>query len=291
MTDQLSLPFQSSIDGDSIRRAWHNEQWFYSIIDIIAELMEADKKAARNYYTVLKHRLQTEGNEILLNVMQLKLLAPDGKQRLTDVVSTEQALRIIQTIPSPKAEPMKLWLAKIGTERLQETEDPELGLFLALDRVAGEYRRAGKTDDWIEVRIEGIITRKQFIEALRVAVMDAPPTMYALTTEKMYRGLWERTTAQLRNDLAITDKENPRDHFGKYALMYTQLAEFLAKERLGDAETVKFSQALDIIWEVAKLFRSQARQLSKAVGYDLVTGKPLLPNPPKPPRKLRPAES
>lgn len=129
---------------------------------------------------------------------------------------------------------------------------------------------------WIEARVDGIVTRKQFVDALKNAVIDAVPTMYAQATEKLYAGLWKRTTAQLRGELNLTPKQNPRDHFGKYALIYTRLAEELASDKLGLAETVMLFQAMEIVWEVAKLISVQAKATSESLGIDLVTEKPLL---------------
>ena len=118
-----------TINGSQIRREWHDGDWYYSIIDLIAVLLDADLKTARNYYHVLKNRLTREGNQTLTNCKKLKLIAEDGKRRETDVVNSQEALRVLQSIPSSKLEPLKLWLALVGRERLDETTDPELGLF------------------------------------------------------------------------------------------------------------------------------------------------------------------
>jgi hypothetical protein len=171
---------------------------------------------------------------------------------------------------------MKLWLAQVGKERLDETADPELGLFRSFERTIEEYRVQGKSGSWIEARVQGIVTRKQFVEALTVAVLEAPATIYVEATENLYKGLWQRTTAQLRGELNIGKKENPRDHFGEYGLIYTRLAEKLASEKLGQAETVPMSLAMEIVWKVAKMMGKQAKEVSESLGYDLVTEQPLL---------------
>jgi hypothetical protein len=273
MTDLVPA---NDIDGSSIRKEWHEDEWYYSVVDIICALLDLDMKQGQNYYHVFKGRLKREGNQSLTNCKKLKLVAADGKKYQTDTMNTEQVLRLIQSIPSPKAEPLKMWLAQIGKERLDETADPELGLFRSFDRTIEQYRLAGKPEGWIEARVQGIVTRKAFVEALKIAVINAPPTIYVDATEKLYKGLWDRTTARLRGELRIDTKANPRDHFGKYALIYTRLAEELATEKLGQTDIVPMSVAMEIVWDVAKMMGRQAKEVSESLGYDLITERPLI---------------
>lgn len=156
-----------------IRSHWDSEQekWYFSIVDVIAVLTDqTDYQVARNYWKVLKNRLKKEGNETVTNCNQLKMPAIDGKMRLTDVADTEQLLRLIQSVPSSKAEPFKQWLAKVGSERLDQIQDPELGIQQALQ----DYRRLGYSDDWINQRLKSIEIRKELTDEWHFKITISP---------------------------------------------------------------------------------------------------------------------
>lgn len=147
-------------EDKKVRTLWDEEQerWYFSIIDVVEVLTnQVDYQGARNYWKVLKYRLVKEGNETVTNCNQLKLLAPDGKMRMTDVADTEQLFRLIQSIPSPKAEPFKLWLAQVASERLDEMQDPEL----SIDRALEQYLKLGYSESWINQRLKSIEIRKE----------------------------------------------------------------------------------------------------------------------------------
>lgn len=278
MSDNSLIP----IDGGSIRKEWHNGEWHYSVIDMISVLLDADYKGGQKYWSVLKTRLKAEGSQLASECSSLKLRALDGKMRLTDVVNTEQALRLIQSIPSPKVEPLKLWLAQVGAQKIEEaSEDPEAGIYRAMEEAADKYRRMGRADIWIDVRVQGIVYRKQFTEALKYAVVNAPKSLYAQSTDKVYKGLLDVTTAQLRGELNITPTQNPRDYMGEYALIYIGLTERLVRDKLKEAQTVLLSAALEIIWDIAKLIRERYLATQQILGKDLLTEKPLLDRPKK----------
>jgi DNA-damage-inducible protein D len=276
MTQPMFLD-NNPIDENKIRRIWMDDEWYFSIVDVMMWATGRERKAAQNYWKNLKSAFKRIGNESVSQPYSFKMPAADGKMRATDFGTAEQILRIVQEIPGAKTDEVKSWLAQIGAERLDEYEDPELALARSLEETEARYRSEGRSNSWIVARIEGIVTRKQFMEALQKAVIDAIPTMYAQTTEKLYAGLWNRTTAQLRGELNLTPKQNPRDHFGEFALMYTKIAERVSAVKLSQAETVMLYQAMEIVWEVAKMISQQAKATSAMLGMDLVTEKPLLP--------------
>ena len=196
-------------EDKKVRTLWNEgeEQWYFSIIDIIAILTEQDNyQGARNYWKVLKHRLIKEGNETVTNCNQLKIEAKDGKMRLTDVATTEQLLSLIQSIPSKKAEPFKLWLAKIGSERLDEMQDPEI----SIDRALKQYLNLGYSENWINQRLKSIEIRKELTdEWKRIGLKEGQE--FATLTDIITKAWSDKNTKEYKV-LKGLKKENLRDN-------------------------------------------------------------------------------
>lgn len=204
--------------GRKIRRLWHNNEWFFSIIDVIAAL--TDSTNPRTYWKVLKHRLNQEGsNETVTKCNQLKLVAPDGKMRLTDCANTESMFRIIQSIPSPKAEPFKLWLAKVGYERVQEIENPEL----AQARMKEIYKAKGYSNDWIEKRVRGIAIRDELTDEWKKRNVSDEKE-FAILTAEISKATFGMTPSEYQEFKGLK-KENLRDHMNDLELIFTMLGE------------------------------------------------------------------
>ena len=189
-----------------IRTAWDEvkEEWYFSIVDVVAVL--TDSPNPQTYWRVLKKRLKDEGNETVTSCNALKMTAADGKRRLTDVADTEQLLRIIQSIPSPKAEPFKLWLAQVGRERIEETIDPEL----TIDRALETYLKKGYTREWINQRLQAIQVRKELTDEWDARGVQKG-VEYAILTDEISRAWSGMSTRQYKN-LKGLKKENLRDN-------------------------------------------------------------------------------
>lgn len=200
-----------------IRRLWHKEQWYFSIVDIISVL--ADTPDAPNYWRVLKSRLKKEGLETITICNGLKMQAPDGKMRLTDCANTEGVFRIIMSIPSPKAEPFKLWLAQVGREHIEEIENPELGF----ERLKEIYRAKGYPDEWIERRLQSIETRKQLTDEWKARGVKEGQE-YSILTAEIAKATFGVTPSQ-HSKLKSLEKENLRDHMTPLELIFTALSE------------------------------------------------------------------
>jgi hypothetical protein len=211
--------------GDKIRAVWGDEQekWYFSIVDVVAVLTESkDFQTARKYWNKLKQRLKEEGFEPVTNCHQLKMPAADGKMRLTDVADTEQLLRIIQSVPSPKAEPFKMWLAKVGTARLDQMQDPELSIQQAMI----DYKRLGYSDNWINQRLKSIEIRKDLTDQWKLHNVEEG-VQYATLTDIIYQS-WAGRTSKEYKKLKGLKKENLRDNMTNEELVLNMLAELSA---------------------------------------------------------------
>ena len=211
--------------NDKIRAVWDDEQekWYFSVVDVVAVLTESkDYQTARKYWNKLKQRLREEGFEPVTNCHQLKMPAADGKMRLTDVADTEQLLRIIQSVPSPKAEPFKMWLAKVGTARLDQMQDPELSIQQAMI----DYKRLGYSDNWINQRLKSIEIRKDLTDQWKLHNVEEG-VQYATLTDIIYQS-WAGRTSKEYKQLKGLKKENLRDNMTNEELVLNMLAELSA---------------------------------------------------------------
>lgn len=208
--------------SDKIRAVWDEEQekWYFSVVDVVAVLTESPNP--QTYWRVLKKRLKDEGNETVTNCNGLKMPAADGKMRLTDVADTEQLLRIIQSVPSPKAEPFKVWLAKVGTDRLDQMQDPELSIQQAMI----DYKRLGYSDNWINQRLKSIEIRKDLTDQWKLHNVEEG-VQYATLTDIIYQS-WAGRTSKEYKQLKGLKKENLRDNMTNEELVLNMLAELSA---------------------------------------------------------------
>jgi hypothetical protein len=210
-----------------IRTQWSEAEntWYFSIVDVIATLTDqTNYQGARNYWKVLKFRLLKEGNETVTNCNRLKLLAEDGKMRLTDVANTEQLLRLIQSIPSPKAEPFKRWLAQVGSERLDEMQDPEL----SIDRALEQYMKLGYSESWINQRLKSIEIRNELTNEWKQRGLKEGQH-FAILTDIITKAWSEKTTKEYKIFKGLK-KENLRDNMSNIELILTMLAEASTKD-------------------------------------------------------------
>ena len=219
----IEMQIQSFNDA-KIRMVWDNEkeQYFFSVVDIIQVL--TDSPTPRRYWSDLKRKLQVEGSELYENIVQLKMLAPDGKMRLTDVATVEQVFRIIQSVPSKKAEPFKLWLAEVGRQRLDQLQDPEL----SIDQAIRDYRRLGYSETWINQRIKTIEVRKGLTDEWKRGGMSEECD-YAKLTDIISKA-WSGMTTREYKDYKGLRKESLRDNMTNVELMLNGLAEAAATE-------------------------------------------------------------
>lgn len=269
--------------GFQLRYVIQAGQYWYAVRDWVEGLTgSTDPKRAWQ-----SARNAPEMQPILDAIRRVRLPGTAGS--LTQVIDDKGLYHIAANMRVTKSRgalaEIKEFLAKAGAFTDLMRRDPQARAELAVtagpeavfDATVKRYEAMGKDPNWIAARLEGVVTRKQFTSALRAAVLNASKSIYGKSTEKIYSGLWQRTTAVLRENLELSEGDNIRDHFGEYALIYTRLAEKVATDKLRDAEIVYEALAMDIVFEAAKLIRQQANATSQSLGIDLVTEKPLLP--------------
>ena len=270
-------------ESKQVRSLWNEEEskWYFSIIDVVEILTnQISHQGARNYWKVMKSRLLKEGNETVTNCNRLKLVAEDGKMRETDVADTEQLLRIIQSIPSPKAEPFKQWLAKVGYERMQEISDPSQGI----DRARENWQKLGRSEKWIQQRMTGQETRNKLTDYWKDSGVEKSDEFAFLTN--IIHQEWTGLAVKDHKSLKGLKTQNLRDHMSEAELIFTALAELSTRqiaetdEAKGLIENAKASKKGGKIAKDAKL------QLEKQTGNKVVTGENFLP-PSKEKKKLK----
>lgn len=255
-----------------IRTAWDEdkEEWYFSVVDVVAVLTDQpDQRGASNYWAKLKQRLKEEGaDQLLTNCQQLKLRSPkDGKRYNTDVADTEQLLRIIQSIPSPKAEPFKLWLAQVGRERIEETIDPEL----TIERALETYLKKGYTREWINQRLQAIQVRKELTDEWDARGVQKG-IEYAILTDEISRAWSGMSTRQYKN-LKGLKKENLRDNMTTLELVLNMLAEATTTEISKQKAPESFSDNIEVARAGGKVAGDAREAIELQTGVPVITEK------------------
>jgi DNA-damage-inducible protein D len=249
----------------TIRRVWYDGRWFFSVVDVVGVL--TDSPNPRNYWSMLKRRMAYEGaSETYMACVQLKMEAPDGKQRLTDAADAETILRLIQSIPSPKAEPFKRWLARVGTERLHEMEDPAL----AADRLRKEYERMGYSTEWIRARLKNVVVR----DDLTIEWQERGATEgreFALLTDTLSTGTFDLTTAEHKAVKSLKPRHNLRDSMTTLELVLTSLAEATATAIHQAHDSQGFGELRRDAHEAGNIAGSARRDIEAATGEPVVS--------------------
>ena len=253
-----------------IRTAWdeEKEEWFFSIVDVIAVLTDQpNRRGASNYWAKLKQRLKEEGaGQLLTNCQQLKLKSPkDGKRYLTDVADTEQLLRIIQSIPSPKAQPFKMWLAQVGRERIEETIDPEL----TIERALETYLRKGYSREWVNQRLQAIQVRKELTDEWDARGVQRG-IEYAILTDEISRA-WSGMTTRQYKRLKGLKKENLRDNMTTLELVLNMLAEATTTEISKQKEPETFAENVEIARAGGKVAGDARKAVETQTGVPVIT--------------------
>ena len=252
-------------ENKKIRSVWdaEKEEWFFSIVDVVAVLTESPNPQI--YWRVLKKRLKDEGNETVTNCNGLKMTAPDGKKRMTDVANTEQLLRIIQSIPSPKAEPFKLWLAEVGKERIEETIDPEL----TIDRALETYLKKGYSREWINQRLQAIQVRKELTDEWTDRGVKKGRE-FAILTDEITRA-WSGLSTRQYKDFKGLKKENLRDNMSTTELVLNMLAETSTKDISKAEKPETFEENVSVAKAGGGIAGIARKALEERIGKSVIT--------------------
>ncbi len=252
-------------ESKQVRTVWDevNEKWYISIVDAIAVLTESVDPNA--YWRKLKQRLKAEGNETVTNCHALKMKAPDGKMRLTDVADTEQLFRLIQSIPSPKAEPFKLWLAQVASERLDEMQDPEL----TIERAMKEYHKLGYSENWINQRLKSIEIRKELTDEWKKRGLKEG-VQFATLTDIITKAWSDHTTREYKK-LKSLKKENLRDNMTNTELILNMLAEASTKDISEATQPKDFGESKKVAKQGGNVARVARKELEAKTGKQVVT--------------------
>lgn len=256
-------------EDKKIRAKWDEEEekWYFSVVDIVAVLTENDYQAGRKYWKTLKMRLNKEGSELVTNCYQLKMQSIDGKYYNTDVMTIEQILRLIQSIPSKRAEPFKLWLAQVGKERIDEAYDPEIAINRALDI----YRKKGYSEEWINQRLKTIDIRKEFTDELKEKGIDSGKDFAILTN--ILTQAWSGYSVKEYKNLKGLKKENLRDNMTNMELVLNMLAETSSTEISKSKKRKGFKEAEDSVIKGGNIARIAKEQLERETGKKVVSDK------------------
>ena len=250
-----------------------NEMWYFSIVDIIGILTEQPTvERARNYWKVLKNRLLKEGNETVTNCNRLKLMAEDGKMRLTDVGTVEDIFRLIQSIPSPKTEPLKRWLAKVGYERIQEINDPSQ----SIDRARENWQKLGRSEKWIQQRMSGQETRNKLTDFWQENGVEKGKE-FALLTNIIHEE-WTGLSVRKHKDLKNLKSQNLRDHMSEAELIFTALAELSSRQIAESTEAKGLDENAVASKKGGAVAKNARKELEAKTGKSVVTGENFLPH-------------
>lgn len=254
-------------EDSRIRALWNEEEeeWYFSVVDVVAVLTES--KDARKYWNKLKQRLKEEGSQTVTNCHQLKLKASDGKMRATDCATTQGILRIVQSVPSPKAEPFKLWLAQVGAERIEETVDPEQGI----DRALETYLKKGYSPEWVNQRLQAISVRKELTDEWLERGMSKG-SEFAILTDEISKAWSGMSTRQYKNHEGLT-KENLRDNMSTLKLVLNMLAEATTTELSKTEEPETFEENKRVAQRGGSVAGNARKDIEAQTGKPVITSK------------------